>query len=60
MQLITLLKQWLEYLGGSSDDSPAPGWLPLSSVLWGLWWCMLLLLIMMFCGQTSKFIYIDF
>ncbi|MEP6955283.1 MAG: hypothetical protein ABI883_00535 [Chthoniobacterales bacterium] len=51
----------LEYLGGASDE--APEWsqrLPLSSPLWGFWWGLLLCLIVFFCGQASKFIYIDF
>ena len=54
------MKQLFEYLGGSSDEAPATLRLPLSSPLWGLWWGLLLSLIVFFCGQSSKFIYIDF
>jgi hypothetical protein len=55
------MKNLLEYLGGSSDEPPPSlHWLPLSSALWGLWWGLLLSLIVFFCGQASKFIYIDF
>ncbi len=54
------LKQLVEYLTGSQDE--APRWMPLSrsSLLWGLWWGVLTALIITFCGQSSKFIYIDF
>ncbi len=66
--------QWFmslcEYLGGSRDKFPGrsndssgkrmhdgsqsiPWWL-------GLWWGLLVGAILLFCGQTSKFIYIDF
>ena len=52
----------MEYLGGvehSGDDEPIPGWMR-SPVLWGLWWGVLILLMLAFCGQTSKFLYVDF
>lgn len=49
-----------EYLGGAKD-APPPGF-PVApqSWLWGLWWGLLVCLIIAFCDQTSKFIYIDF
>lgn len=50
----------LEYLGGSRDEAPRGFPVPLASPLWGFWWGVLLALIVFFCGQTSKFIYIDF
>jgi hypothetical protein len=49
-----------EYLGGERDDAPAGLPLGLSSPWWGLWWGILLCVIMVFAGQSSKFIYIDF
>jgi hypothetical protein len=57
-------KEALEYLGGARD-TPPEGWnFPLSSpwwgVWWGVWWAILIGLILVFCGQTSKFVYIDF
>jgi len=54
------IKAVCEYMGGERDDRP-PG-LPLGtgSPLWGLWWGLLACVIMLFCGQSSKFIYIDF
>jgi hypothetical protein len=54
------LKELLEHLNGCSTDAPAwlgrnlPGW------VWGLWWALLFGVITLFCGQSSKFIYIDF
>jgi hypothetical protein len=57
---ITRLKALLDHLNGCSIDAPAwlgrnlPGW------TWGVWWATLLGLIALFCGQSSKFIYIDF
>jgi hypothetical protein len=59
-RLLTRLIEILDYLGGTSAKPPAwlgrglPGW------VWGLWWSLLLGLIVLFSGQTSKFIYIDF
>ena len=54
------LKKWLEYLGGASDDPP-PGFPVRTAWLWrGLWWGLLLCAIATFCGQTSRFLYIDF
>jgi hypothetical protein len=53
-------KEACEYLGGMRD-TPPEGWnFPLSSPWWGVWWAVLIALILIFSGQTSKFIYIDF
>jgi hypothetical protein len=60
MSTLTKLKYALEYLGGSRDECvwPLP---PLSNwFFWGLWWYALAALIYCFCGQSSKFIYVDF
>jgi hypothetical protein len=55
------VKQILEYLGGECDEPPAGFPVLLSNwVFWGLWWGALSVLIFLFCGQSSKFIYIDF
>ncbi len=60
MQTLIWFKEAFEYLGGARDVPPA-GWnLPLTSAWWGVWWAILLSLILVFSGQTSKFIYIDF
>lgn len=51
---------FLEYLGGASDRPPEGCGLTLDSRWWGFWWFLLAFLILWFCGQSSKFIYIDF
>jgi hypothetical protein len=57
---MTWLKHLLEYLGGELD-TPPPGFpIGLNSVWWGIWWGLLACAIAICCGQTSKFIYIDF
>lgn len=70
MKTLHWLMTLCEYLGGSRDESPGlraeracknvrsrsqstPWWL-------GLWWAFLIGAILLFCGQPSKFIYIDF
>jgi len=55
------IQQALEYLGGEQDQAP-PGFpITISNwVFWGLWWGALAVVIFLFSGQSSKFIYIDF
>lgn len=53
-------KDVCDYLVASREEPPA-GAAFLSSPLWlGIWWGLMAGLILLFCGQTSKFIYIDF
>ena len=58
--LLKGITETLDYFGGATEKPPQwlgrelPGW------SWGLWWSFLLILIVLFCGQSSKFIYIDF
>jgi len=54
-------KRFLDYLGGATD-APPPGAPRLlnSGIFLGLWWALMIVLITIFSGQTSKFIYIDF
>jgi hypothetical protein len=61
IRLLNELKSGFEYLGGVTGDPPEslPKWLQ-SPLWWGIWWAALILLILIFSGQTSKFIYIDF
>lgn len=61
MSTLDWVKHLMEYLGGAQDEPP-PGFpLMLSNgLVWGLWWGVLAVLIFIFSGQTSKFIYIDF
>ena len=60
MNVILWMAKFLEFLGGSQDQAPSE--LPrVSPVLfWGVWWGLLSIVIYVFCGQSSKFIYIDF
>lgn len=59
MRMLRDWKHWCEYLGGARDTPSA--WTPdVASPFWGLWWGILASLIALFCGQSSKFIYIDF
>ena len=60
MKLVAWLTQLLEFLGGSRDGPPVGFPAAYNPLLWGLWWGALSLVIYVFCGQSSKFIYIDF
>jgi hypothetical protein len=54
------LRDMARYMAGHSETPPGRfPWSPYS-VLWGVWWAILLAIIFVFCGQSSKFIYIDF
>ena len=59
MKTVLWLKTLLEYLGGALDEPPE-GMRPLSPLALGILWGLLLCAILVFSGQTSKFIYIDF
>jgi len=55
------VKQALEYLAGQQDQAPPELGVTLGSWwFWALWWGVMLLLIYVFCGQSSQFIYINF
>lgn len=60
MKTLQRIKALLEFLGGLGDEAPVrvPAWL--APWLWGAWWAFLTMIIVFFCGQSSKFIYIDF
>jgi hypothetical protein len=58
--MISWVRHFLEYLGGAADSPPDRLTINLASPWWGLWWGILLIAIIFFCGQSSKFIYIDF
>ena len=60
MRTLNWLKQVLDYLGGAAD-SPAdsPKFLT-GPIFLGIWWGALIVIVVLFSGQTSKFIYIDF
>jgi hypothetical protein len=51
----------LEYMAGEIDSPPDGFPVLLTNILfWGLWWAVLVAIIYIFSGQSSKFIYIDF
>jgi hypothetical protein len=57
----TSIQHVLEYLGGERDEPPACFSVTLSnSLFWAIWWLVLIEVIYVFSGQSSKFIYIDF
>jgi hypothetical protein len=60
MKTLVMVKAALEYLGGVTDEPPSGFKLKLDSLWWGVWWGLLAMGIVLFCGQSSKFIYIDF
>ena len=63
MKFISDTKCLLEALGGCCEDSRLAGRVHrLTSTWWfrSLWWGILAGAIALFCGQSSKFIYIDF
>lgn len=58
--MIATLYRTFEYIAGETDTPPSflenrPRW-----VLRTVTWCAAIVLIWLFCGQSSKFIYIDF
>ncbi len=60
MKTLETVKWICEYLEGAREEPPPPmEWLS-SGLVRGLWWGLLAGAILLFCGQTSKFIYIDF
>jgi hypothetical protein len=57
---LSWMKNFFDYLGASCEEPPVGASFLASSWWLGLWWGLLIGLILLFCGQTSKFIYIDF
>jgi len=61
MSRLAWCQNFLEYLAGEKDAPPAGFPVALCNFLfWGIWWSILVLIIYVFSGQSSKFIYIDF
>jgi len=59
-QMYEKIRTVCDYASGLGDDPPRDKLPRLTSSLWGVWWATLLILSLIFCGQGSKFIYIDF
>ena len=61
MSWFTWFREALEYLAGEKDSAPSGFPITLENYLfWGLWWSILIGIVFIFAGQSSKFIYIDF
>lgn len=61
LQFLGNMKSILEYISGVTEDLPLESFRWMSGPLWwGAWWAVLILSIVAFSGQSSKFIYIDF
>ena len=60
MKFFTWFKAFCEFLEGCGSPPPPGAGFLASGWARGLWWGLLLGAIILFCGQTSKFIYIDF
>jgi len=61
MSTLSWCQNLLEYLAGETDVPPAGFPVQLTNYLfWGIWWGILVGVVFVFSGQSSKFIYIDF
>jgi hypothetical protein len=60
MKTLESIKTVCEIIGGSREPGPEARARRYAPVWRGLWWGLLAGAIILFCGQTSKFIYIDF
>ena len=60
MKAFDEFKAVCEYLEGAREEAPRGFKLLSSPWIQGLWWGLLAGAILLFSGQTSKFIYIDF
>jgi hypothetical protein len=50
----------MEFIGGQTDVAPVAFLNRRRWILRTISWCVAIVLIYAFCGQSSKFIYIDF
>jgi hypothetical protein len=60
MKALEQFKAVCEYLEGAREVAPVRFKLLSSPWIQGLWWGLLAGAILLFSGQTSKFIYVDF
>ena len=61
MSRLAWCQNLLEYLAGEKDEAPVGFQVGLDNFLfWGIWWCILIGIVFIFSGQSSKFIYINF
>ena len=60
MTRLKRVQELLDYVCGCDERADARPPLTIPDWAWGLWWACLTLGTLVFCGQSSKFIYIDF
>lgn len=60
MNALENFKAACEYIQGAREELPPALAVLASPWLRGLWWGILAGIVLLFAGQTSKFIYIDF
>jgi len=60
MKMLESIKAVCEFIGGSREMNLSPRAERMMPWLRGIWWGLVAGGIILFCGQTSKFIYIDF
>ncbi|HEY2433891.1 MAG TPA: hypothetical protein VGI12_14545 [Vicinamibacterales bacterium] len=60
MNLLRRLKDLADYVAGCTDTPPPGVSIGVASWAWALWWGALGLFVLVFCGQATKFIYVDF
>ena len=58
--MLSVFRATFEFLGGERDDAPGLLVGRLGTVARCTVWALAIVLIYFFCGQSSKFIYIDF
>ena len=59
-QVKLVLRHYGDMLSGRDVVLPQKGFFAYRSLIWPVWWAILLGFIAIFSGQSSKFIYIDF
>ena len=59
-QLLEKIAVFLELIGGSRPAPEPKRFYSLYHIAWGLWWTVLMLVVIVFSGSNSKFVYIDF
>jgi hypothetical protein len=58
--MVKRLAHFLEMLGGARELPPGLEQRKVTSLAIGIYWALLLLLVISFAGRTAKFIYVDF
>ena len=58
---LAAIRACLDFMGGVHTAPPPrmARWIS-NPIVWGIWWAFLMLVVLAFSGQASRFIYIDF